>query len=256
VITIFGTTYFTIGAGLVVLVLAAPLLFWFSRWLWRPNVEDKPWRVQWLAIGGTTLGLLLLVAVGLFWDVYLIGQRAKELCQETGLVVMKRVSPAGILGLTHIQGYDETPLPFVESEFQGKRYRYTLNQRKVEKIEIREFQSEYQLDRLTEQQSSDSVIDKSFVNHLEVISHRKTGDIFGQLKSIAIDAGWFDRLFFSVSGFVYRPWVCGKTLEGAIAVGNDRMTHRDLVNAVIKSSINPRTDEHGHQQLLPERLVR
>ena len=78
-ITIFGTTYFTIGAGFVVLALAAPFLFWFARWLWRPNVEDKPRRVRWLAVGGTALGLLLLLAVGLFWDVYLIGQRAKEL---------------------------------------------------------------------------------------------------------------------------------------------------------------------------------
>jgi len=50
VITIFGTTYFTIGAGFVVLALAAPFLFWFARWLWRPNVEDKPRRVRWLAV--------------------------------------------------------------------------------------------------------------------------------------------------------------------------------------------------------------
>ncbi|MBP2648832.1 MAG: hypothetical protein H6Q77_2456, partial [Gemmatimonadetes bacterium] len=62
-ITIFGTTYFTIGAGLVVLVLAAPFLFWFSVWLLRPNIEGKPRRVRWLTVGGTTLGLLLLLAV-------------------------------------------------------------------------------------------------------------------------------------------------------------------------------------------------
>ena len=79
-ITIFGTTYFTIGAGLVVLALTAPLLLWFSIWLLRPNIEGKPRSTRWLAIGGTTLVLLLLTAVGLFWDVYLIGQRAKELC--------------------------------------------------------------------------------------------------------------------------------------------------------------------------------
>ena len=86
-ITIFGTTYFTIGAGLIALALAAPLLFWFSLWLLRPNIEDKPRAKRGLAVGGTTLALLLLTAVGLFWDVYLIGQRAKELCAQTGLEV-------------------------------------------------------------------------------------------------------------------------------------------------------------------------
>jgi hypothetical protein len=59
--------------------------------------------VRWLAVGGTTLGLLLLVAVGLFWDVYLIGQRAKELCQETGLVVYRRAGTDGFLGASDLR---------------------------------------------------------------------------------------------------------------------------------------------------------
>jgi len=212
--------------------------------------------VRWLAIGGTTLGLLLLAAVGLFWDVYLIGQRAKELCRETGLVVLKRVSPAGILGLTNIQGYEAIQLPFVENEFQGQRYRYTLNKGKVEKLEIRDFQSEYQLERLTESQSTNGPIDKNFVDLLEVMSNRETGEILGKLKSTAIDAGWLDRMFFTLTGFVYKPWICGSTPDGSIAIGNDRMTHHDLVTAIVEPPPNPRTDQHEHQQLLPKLMVR
>lgn len=255
-ITIFGTTYFTIGAGLVVLGLVAPFLFWFSRWLWRPNVEDKPLRVRWLAIGGTTLGLLLLVAVGLFWDVYLIGQRAKELCQETGLVVLRRVPPAGILGLTNIQAYEETQLPFVENEIQGKRHRYTLNHGVLETLEVEEFQSEYQLSRLTGATASDGVIDKSLVAQIDTLVDRKTGDTLGFVKSMAIDAGWLDRMLFSLTGFVYKPWFCSRTPEGIVAFGKKRMTHRDLIGAVIELPGNPRTERNGHQQLSQERVVR
>ena len=119
-ITIFGTTYFTIGAGPIVLALAAPLLFWFSLWLLRPNIEGKPRATRWLAVGGTTLALLLLTAVGLFWDVYLIGQRAKELCAETGLQISRTARARSFVGSTDIAHWSKFGFEFVESEFFGK----------------------------------------------------------------------------------------------------------------------------------------
>ena len=256
-ITIFGTTYFTIGAGFVVLALAAPFLFWFARWLWRPNVEDKPRRVRWLASGGTTFGLLLLLAVGLFWDVYLIGQRAKELCRETGLVVTRRISTNCLAGLTSIQSYRSLGLEFVEDDVNGKRYRFSVRNGTPYREPISNFVSQYQLVSAVERPSAEGgAIDRSFMHHVERIVDRATGDTAGILKETSIHAGWLDKLVFNLTGFTYTPWTCGRKHDGMLVVGPERMTHQALVNAVIRAPTDPRRDRNGHQDSLHESAAR
>jgi hypothetical protein len=241
----------------VVLVLAAPFLFWLARWLWRPNVEDEPWRVRLLAVGGTTLGLLALLAVGLFWDVYLIGQRAKVLCQETGLVVEQTVPPAGILGLTSINSYRSIGVPFLESEHQGRKFRHVTDEGGTKTFEVDELISEYQLLRSSEvSPAKHTLVDGNFLHHLERLVDRRTGRLIGQLRTTAIDAGWFDLMVFGLTGFSYTPWICGKTPEGEVVFGTRRMTHRDLLLLAIRAPTNPGTDENGHRDLLQDFLVR
>lgn len=256
-ITIFGTTYFTIGAGFVVLALAAPLLFWFARWLWRPNVEDGPRHVRWLAIGGTTFGLLLLLAFGLFWDVYLIGQRAKELCRETGLVLVKQISTNSLAGLTSIQSYRSLGLEFVEDEVNGRRYRFTVRDGMPYREPISDFVSQYQLVSAVERPSTGAgAIERSFMHNVERIVDRASGDIAGILKETSIHAGWLDKLVFNLTGFTYTPWTCGKKHDGELVVGPERMTHQALVTAVIRVPIDPRRDRNGRQDSLHESAAR
>ena len=256
-ITIFGTTYFTIGAGLVVLVLAAPFLFWFSRWLWRPNVEGRPRRVRWLAIGGTTLGLLLLFAVGLFWDVYLIGQRAKELCRETGLVVLKQLSTPSLLGVTSIESYHAAGLEFVEGEVGGKRYRFFMKGGIPQRELVSDYTSGFQLVSETEVASREAgVIDQSFSHQVEKIVDRANGEVAGTLRDTSIQAGWLDRLFFRFTGFTYKPWTCGRKEDGSLVVGAERMTIRSLVTSVIRNPNHPGRDRNGHHADLPKSAVR
>jgi hypothetical protein len=257
VVTIFGTTYFTTGAGLVVLAIAAPLLFWFARWLWRPNVEDKPWRVRLLAVGGTTFGLLALLAVGLFWDVYLIGQRAKELCQETGLVVLKRLSTESLLGLTSIESYQAAGLQFVEREVGGKRYRFFMKDGKPHRELVAEFRSRFEVVSDTESASHEAgIIERSFTHQIESIVDRSNGEIVGVLRDTSIQPGWLDRLFFQVTGFTSRPWTCGRREDGNLVFGPERMTVSALVTSVIQNPNGPRRDRNGHHSNLPQSDIR
>lgn len=255
-ITIFGTTYFTIGAGLIVLALAAPLLFWFSLWLLRPNIEGKPRSTRWLAVGGTTLALLLLTAVGLFWDVYLIGQRAKGHCTETGLIVIRKISTNGMAGLTDIESYYPGTLEFVENSTNGKNYRYTMKNGHAHRTQVSELISDYQLvpESSPSNTAPDSIANK-LSDHVEKIVNRTSGEVVGTIKAVAIHAGWLDSLVFRITGFTYKPWICGKNQDGEIVVGPERITHRDLVKAVVTAPTEPRTGKHENSRVLPSSVV-
>jgi hypothetical protein len=237
VITIFGTTYFTIGAGLVVLVLAAPFLFWLARWLWRPNVEDKPRRVRLLAIGGTTLGLLALLAVGLFWDVYLIGQRAKELCQETGLVVYRTTSATSFLGDVNIAYWSQYGFDFVEYRTDGKILKVSIQGETPRKEWTAAPASQFELASLATAPGSEPsrVVSQHSRHHVARVIDRYTGEVLGQLSEYSFRPGWFDRSAISITGFAFVPWRCGRTIDGTIAWGHqgDRLNEHDLIKAVI-----------------------
>jgi hypothetical protein len=235
VITIFGTTYFTTGAGLVVLVLAAPFLFWFARWLWRPNVEDKPWRVRLLAVGGTTFGLLALLAIGLFWDVYLIGQRAKVLCQETGLVVHESASTDSVSGLSAIEIWNDYGFSFVEYQTGDKRFRSAIKEGQILREEIDEFTSAYQFEsHLKPLASSNHGVDRFFMRRFDEVVRRSDKKRLGELSAVSISTGWFDRSLIRASGFSSRPWLCGKSRTGGLTYREDRMSHADLIRCTLK----------------------
>jgi hypothetical protein len=234
VITIFGTTYFTIGAGLVVLVLAAPLLFWFSRWLWRPNVESKPRPVRWLAVGGTTLGLLLLVAVGLFWDVYLIGQRAKELCRETGLVVYRQAPAKSFVGSTDIRFWSRRGIEYLEDTIAGKQYRIEMKGTEELRTPVREFASLYELTPSSGRRASQGTLtDTSFAPQIHTIRHRRSGEIISRVAEYTIGRGWVDRLVVSSTGFFAHPQVCGKDSKGRVVTDSTRVGIVDMIEATL-----------------------
>jgi len=234
VITIFGTTYFTIGAGLIVLALAAPLLLWFSVWLLRPNIEGKPRSTRWLAVGGTTLALLLLTAVGLYWDVYLIGQRAKELCAETGIVVYRQAVTPGFIGSAAIEKWGKHGFRFVETEYFGKKYQHVMSEKGSRKFPINEFQSRY-LAHLVDHPlgGSASPVDRRFRQLGAAVADIETGEMLGKLTKYSIDYGWIDRLAISLSGFTSVPHTCGKTETGKIVFSDIGLGFSDLVSATL-----------------------
>jgi hypothetical protein len=237
VITIFGTTYFTIGAGLVVLLLVAPFLFWFSRWLWRPNVEGRPRRVRWLTIGGTTLGLLLLAAVGLFWDVYLIGQRAKELCQETGLVVYRQVRADSFIGDVNIEYWSRYGFKFLEYRMNQKVLMVSFDGRTTIKEWVETPTSQFEL--ITTTAPADGKLasspDKDVRQHIFRVVDRLSGEVLGQLAEYSFTPGWIDRTAISITGFTFNPWRCGRSTDDVIAwnAEGDRVNEHDLVRAVL-----------------------
>jgi hypothetical protein len=91
---------------------------------------------------------------------------------------------------------------------------------------------------------------------LEKIVDRTSGEILGTLRETSIHAGWLDRVIFELTGFTYKPWTCGKTLQGAIVTGPERMALGALIDAVIRNPTNPRKDRNGHQELLHDRVIR
>jgi hypothetical protein len=234
VITIFGTTYFTIGAGLVVLVLAAPFLFWLSRWLWRPNVEDKPRRVRLLAIGGTTLGLLALLAVGLFWDVYLIGQRAKELCQETGLTVVRQASAQGFAGSAAIEYWHKYGFTFVETEQHETKYRFEIVDGAAMRRPIASFKAQYALVLIDAPITSRTVsTDQRIRRRGAAIEELGTGEVIAELTKFTIRHGWADSTLISLLGFVASPHTCGRNRDNTISFAESELRVEDLVLATL-----------------------
>jgi hypothetical protein len=234
VVTIFGTTYFTIGAGLIVLALAAPLLLWFSFWLLRPNVEGKPRSTRWLAVGGTTLALLLLTAVGLFWDVYLIGQRAKELCGQTGLLVHRKVASEGFIGSADIETWAAYGFDYVEKDSLGKRYRYKLVGHEAKKARVDTFKSNYALTVIKDATSPDQTIANMIRRKAIQIIEVDSGQVVAELTKFSIANGWLDRTISSVTGFVSNPNVCGPTRQGNVGFNIGLLNANDLVMAAIK----------------------
>ena len=234
-ITIFGTTYFTIGAGFVMLLLAAPFLFWFARWLWRPNVEDGPRHVRWLAVGGTTFGLLLLLAVGLFWDVYLIGQRAKELCQETGLVVYRQESANGFAGSAAIQKWAKHGFKFVETDHSGSAYRYEFVDGTATKVRIDSLRSQYTLALVDSPvEFSTHSLKTRIARRGGVIRERTTNETIAELVKFTIRYGWVDTATISVLGFVAPPHTCGRDQNGAVSFSGSALDVEDLVLAALR----------------------
>jgi hypothetical protein len=234
VITIFGTTYFTIGAGFVVLALAAPFLFWFARWLWRPNVEDKPRRVRWLAVGGTTFGLLLLMAVGLFWDVYLIGQRAKELCRETGLVVYRTAPAKSFVGSTDIRFWSRRGIEYLEDTIAGERYRIEMKGTEELRTPVFEFASLYELTPSSGRQASQGTLtDTAFAPQIHTIRNRRSGEIISRVSEYTIGRGWVDRLVVSSTGFFAHPQDCGKDSKGRVVTDSTRVGIVDMIEATL-----------------------
>ena len=234
-VTLFGTTYYTIGTGLVVLVLLAPLLWGFSRWALRPNVEDKPRRTRLLAEGGLTFGLLLLAAVGLYWDVYLIGQRAKELCAETGLFIYRQEPVEGFTGSTAISEWSKHGFQFVETDYFGTKHRYQLADGVPTKTRIEKLTSKYKLDLINDPVlTSRHDVNNSVVRRGAKVTSIDGTEILGELIEFTIHHGWVDRTLIALTGFVANPKTCGRDQDGKVNLGDHRLALQDLILATLK----------------------
>ncbi len=235
-VTLFGTTYYTIGTGLVVLVLLAPLLWGFSRWALRPNVEDKPRRTRLLAEGGLTFGLLLLAAIGLYWDVYLIGQRAKALCAETGLVVYGTAPSRSFIGSSDIPYWSRYGFEFVEDTISGRQFRFSIDNGQEVRAEVDVFLSRAQLITSTgDFELANNQKRIALPVHIDKIIDRENGKVLGELTEYTIRWGWADRTLIALSGLVATPRVCGKNASGAVTTGENRLGLEALVTSVLGS---------------------
>jgi hypothetical protein len=235
VVTLFGTTYYTIGTGLVVLTLLAPLLWGFSRWALRPNVEGKPWRARLMAEGGLTTGLLLLAAVGLYWDVYLIGQRAKVLCEQTGLVVYRTAVADGFLGSSAIEAWSRHGFKFVEMDYLGKLSRYELIDGRATKTAVSDRKSRYALTsapRIAPERFDG--VDARVTIRASSISEISSGQLLAEMSSVTVDRGWIDRAWIRFTGFSALPYICGRTRNGNITISSDRLNIEDLVLSALR----------------------
>lgn len=229
-VSLFGTTYYTIGTGLVVLVLLAPLLWGFSRWALRPNVEDKPRRTRLLAEGGLTAGLLLLAAVGLYWDVYLIGQRAKELCAETGLVVYRAAKAEGFAGSTAIASWSKYGFRFVEADHNGKIQRYRMTPDGPTKEVADKFTSEYKLDFIDRALTHyGTPVGQSIARRGAKITNLLSGEIAAELIEYTIRYGWLDRTLIGLTGFAANTRTCGRKQDGTLTTDPERVGIKELV---------------------------
>jgi hypothetical protein len=228
VVTIFGTTYYTIGAGLLMLALLAPLFYLFARWLLRPNVEDEPRRKRLLAEGGLTLGLLLIAAVALHWDVYLIGQRAKVLCEQTGLVVHTTAPAGGFVGSTAIRYWSRYGFEWLEDTIAGKKYRIVLEDGKELRREIPDFAGQFELRHLMSPSERDYV-GQRIVRLQNVLIDRRSGEPVAILTKFSLDRGWIDSIFIDLSGLTASPKVCGRDAANYVVIGNGQLGITELV---------------------------
>jgi hypothetical protein len=213
--------------------------------------------VRWLAVGGTTLGLLLLVAVGLFWDVYLIGQRAKELCRETGLVVNETAKADGVLGLSAIEIWTPYGFSFLEDQTGNHKFRWSLQNGQPVREEVREFLAEHQFISTREHlKSRTDRVNASFSRRVDSITRRSDGHVLGNLVAVTIGPAWLDRAFIYGSGLSFRPWICGKNSFGEVTYGQDKLSHTDLVRCVLKPLHTPRRGNDERNGSAQECVVR
>jgi hypothetical protein len=251
VITIAGTTYFTLGTGFVVLLLAAPLLWGFSVWALRPNIEGKPFGKRLAAVGGLTTVLLLGLAVGLFWDVYLIGQRAKVLCEKSGLAVTHTVEATCIAGLADIEYWSKRGFDCLEVIQGEQKYRLSVRDGKVQRLSINDLSSRYQFSSSQHfANRNDGFIERHFVRLADVVTEIPNNETIGILTAYSVEPGWIDALVIQTTGFSFTPWICQKQVGGEISIAKSRpLMGSDLIRATIRPAIDPRTGSHERNQL-------
>jgi hypothetical protein len=190
--------------------------------------------VRLLAVGGTTLGLLTLLAVGLFWDVYLIGQRAKELCQETGLNVYRPESAEGFAGSAAIEHWHKHGFTFVETEQYGTKHRFEIVDGAAMKRPIASLKAQYALVFIDAPITSTTVSTEQRIRRRgAVIEERGTGEVIAELTKFTIRYGWADSALISLIGFVASPHTCGRNRDNSISFTESELGVEDLVLAAL-----------------------
>lgn len=211
---IAGTTYFFQLWGVFVLVLLVPVLWWLSsRWVRWKLPDRTPMAKVFATMGGTAI-LLVLSVIGMYWDVYLIGQRAKVLCEQTGLKVYRTVEAEGFLGENDIEYWNKYGFKYVEFEDRyvwpkPKFYRYTLDSNdQKRKEEVAAPISRYEFMQLERLPVAKKFPDNHFAKARLKIIDRVTGEMIAEYVFYNIYPGWVDGFFLSRTGLTFIPWSC------------------------------------------------
>lgn len=201
---ILGVNYYTnLWGNIIVAPFGAVFLLSLIATLIRISNKDRPifrWHFY------VSFLLVPCAFVGVYWDVYQTGQQATALCRDKGGIhVYKTAEVEGFLGSSSIKEYSKYGFSYVEllGAFDEK-WRYTMRDGEKIRTDVDEFISDYEINRLKYSQKVTQriSIDKYYV------TNRHTGEILGEDIMIFIDAGWADSLFYGLTGFSYRPWIC------------------------------------------------
>ncbi len=170
----------------------------------------------------------LLVFTGVFLDVFLTGQKASELClNDAGMHIYKKIEVEGLLGIRRINNWSDLGIKYVEYETTiGKKYREFIENEKVKKIEVDNFQSEIELVREREHATDRIIIGK------RRIINRQNSEVYSELVVIGIYPGWADSLFINLTGTQYSGWSCGRKAKGK---SDKEYYTSDLVKATVNA---------------------
>ena len=166
--------------------------------------------IRWQLTISTLMVLFSVVVV--FYDVFITGLKVNSLCKhKAGIHVYKTVVAEGFLGARDIEDYSKYGFTYVEHSILARpKWRFIMEDGEPKKIKVNDFISTYELARLEyeEKITNQISIDKYYV------SNRNTGEILGEDVRIFIYPGWADSLFYGITGFSYKPWICsGKDNE-------------------------------------------
>ncbi len=206
--TIFGTTYYTHGIGLI---FVFPFTVWFlvtvAKCSANYSMKRKPIGLSSMVLSAS---ISLLVFAGVFLDVFLTGQKASRLCKnKAGMHIYKKAEADGLLGLHRIKDWSDFGFKYVEYELvSGKKYRENIQDGKVKKIEVNEFNSKYVLVDEREKISTRIIVS------MTRIVKRADDEVQSEMIGVVIYPGWADSLFINLTGTNYSGWVCGRSVKG------------------------------------------
>ncbi len=206
--TIFGTTYYTHGIGLI---FVFPFAVWFfitvAKCSANYSMKRKPIGLSSMVLSAS---ISLLVFTGVFLDVFLTGQKASRLCNTmAGLHVYKKVKADGLLGLHKIEDWTDYGFKFVEHEsITGKKNREFIENNKVKRIKVKDFMSKFEL--VTEREKVTGRITMA----ISRIKNRESNEVFSELVVIGVYPGWADSFFINLTGTDYGGWNCERDEEG------------------------------------------
>lgn len=203
--------YMTGFAGLLYVVIYAPLALGVSWLLYRFLFLRLLWEKAGVAMGVLVAALLVLAPL---MEVYVISVKAKSLCREQGgMKIYRRVNADGFLGTNQIVFWNRQGFKYVEMEDklaqpQPARWRYRLDGG-----EIKEERVDFLLSRYSKITTDEVIVGQYFSRYAYQIVDLVDNSILGELVLIRIPPGYLDKETAGLFGPI--GWICGnERLEG------------------------------------------